>query len=99
MYIQLERIKKHLIIDDYYTNDDDYLLYLADVAEKTVQAHIDCKLSDLANGDSGELPSPLTHAMLLYIGDMYNNRESISYSAPHQVPFSYNYLLDLYKQY
>lgn len=98
MFLQLDRIKKHLNIDDFYLDDDDYLLYLAEVAEMTVEKHIDNNLSSLANG-RGELPSPLSHAILLFIGDMYQNRESISYSTPHEVPFSYGYLLDLYKNY
>lgn len=98
MYLQLDLIKKHLNIDDYYKDDDDYLLYLANVAELTVERHIDNNLSSLAN-DRGDLPSPLLHAMLLFIGDMYANRESISYASVHEVPFSYDYLLTLFKKY
>ena len=98
MFLQLEIIKKHLNIDEFYKADDDYLIYLADVAEKTVEKHIDNELSNLAN-NRGDLPSPLLHAMLLFIGDMYANRESISYSSVTEVPFSYDYLLTLYKRY
>lgn len=98
MFLQLDLIKNHLNIDDSFKGDDNYLIYLATVAELTVEKHIDNNLSSLANR-RGDLPSPLLHAMLLFIGDMYNNRESISYSAPHEVPFSYGYLLDLYKNY
>ena len=98
MYLQLDLIKKHLNIDDYYKDDDDYLLYLANVAELTVERHIDNNISSLAN-DRGDLPSPLLHAMLLFIGDMYANRESISYASVHEVPFSYDYLLTLFKKY
>lgn len=98
MYLQLEQIKKHLVIDDFYKDDDEYLLYLANVSELVVEKHIDCNLVELCD-DKGDLPSPLLHAMLLYIGDMYNNRESIAFSTPHEVPFSYDYLLSLYKHY
>lgn len=98
MYLQLDQIKKHLVIDEYYKDEDDYLLYLADVAEKVVEKHIDCNLVELCD-DKGDLPSPLLHAMLLFIGDMYNNRENISFSTPHDIPFSYDYILSLYKDY
>ncbi len=98
MFLQLDLIKKHLNIDESFEDDDDYLIYLAHVAETTVEKHIDNNLSSLAN-DRGDIPSPLSHAMLLFIGDMYANRESISYSTPHEVPFSYDYLLTLYKKY
>lgn len=98
MYLQLDQIKKHLNIDDDYTGDDDYLLFLASTAELVVERHIDCSLVELCD-DRGDLPTPLRHAMLLFIGDMYQNRESIAYSNPHSIPFSYEYLLGLYKNY
>ena len=98
MFLQLDLIKKHLNIDDYYKDDDDYLIYLADVAAKKKKKHIDNNLSDLANS-RGEIPSPLLHAMLLFIGDMYANRESKTYSSISEIPFSYDYLLTLYKKY
>lgn len=99
MFVQLYQIKKHLNIDEYFTDDDEYLVSLEDVAEKVVEKHIDLSLSDLANANGGELPSPLLQAILLLIGNMYLQRESISYSSISEVPQSYNYLLDLYKDY
>jgi len=56
-------------------------------------------LSVLADENGGELPSPLIQAMLLYIGNMYSSRESIKFSNVQDVPFSYDYLLSLYKNY
>ena len=98
MYIELNKIKKHLNIDDYFIDDDEYLLSLAEVAEKVVEKHIDCNLSDLQEED-GTLPVPLLHAMLLFIGDMYQSRESVSFTSASEIPFSYEYLLSLYKDY
>ena len=99
MFLTLERIKKHLNIDEYFKDDDDYLMFLEDVAEQTVQRHIDSNLNVLADENGGELPSPLIQAMLLYIGNMYSSRESIKFSNVQDVPFSYDYLLSLYKNY
>lgn len=99
MYLTLEQIKKHLNIDSSFTDDDDYLLFLYEVAERTVQRHIDSNLSSLAVEEGGELPTPLLHAMLLYIGNLYAQREAISYSSVIDVPFSYDYLLSLFKNY
>lgn len=59
MFLTLEQIKKHLNIDDYFKDDDEYLLFLEDVAEKTVQRHIDSNLSVLAEDNGGALPAPL----------------------------------------
>lgn len=99
MFITLERIKQHLNIDNYYTDDDEYLLYLEGVAESVVEKHIDNNLSSLLDGN-GDLPSPLLHAMLLFIGDMYQSRESVAFnSSPVEIPQSFSYLLSLYKNY
>lgn len=99
MYLSLKTIKKHLNIDEYYTDDDEYLITLASVAERVVERHIDNNLSNLCDTD-GELEAPLVHAMLLFIGDMYQSRESVSFnSQPMTIPFSYDYLLSLYKNY
>ena len=99
MFLTLERIKKHLNIDEYFKDDDDYLMFLEDVAEQTVQRHIDSNLSVLTDENGGELPSLLIQAMLLYIGNMYLSRKSIKFSNVQDVPFSYDYLLSLYKNY
>lgn len=98
MYTTLDKIKKHLNIEADFHADDDYLLDLYDVAEKTVEAHIDQPLEDLAI--DGELVSPVRHAILLYIGDLYNSREGNAYGINiSPVPFGYDYLLSLYKSY
>lgn len=98
MYIDLQTIKKHLNIDTEFTEDDDYLMMLEGVAEISVEKHIDKKLTQLEDGE-GKLPSPLKQAMLLFIGNMYLSRESVTFGNAVEIPLSYNYLLDLYKDY
>ena len=99
MYITINEIKKHLNIDSGFIDDDNYLLTLESVAEATVQKHINQKLSDVVAENGDDLPSPLKLAMLLLIGNLYQNRESFSYSSVSEIPLSYSYLLDLYKNY
>lgn len=99
MFLTIDQIKKHLNIDAEYTDDDNYLMDLAEVAEKAVQKHIDTKLQRIVE-EEGELPKPLLHAMLLMIGNLYNSRESVSFGVTTtEVPLSYQYLLSLYKNY
>lgn len=98
MLLDLEIIKKHLNIDSDFCDDDNYLVALAEVAEKAVEKHIDTKLEDIAE-EEDDIPSPLLHAMLLMIGNLYANRESVSYSTAVEVPKSYDYLLSLYRNY
>ena len=98
MYLQLYQIKKHLNINEEWHDDDEYLVDLALVAESVVSQHIDKKLSDLED-EWGHIPAPLVHAMLLFIGDMYQSRESVAFTNATEIPFSYEYLLSLYKDY
>lgn len=99
MYLDLEKIKKHLNINDDYTADDMYLTDLSEVAERVVETHIDNQLDIIASKNGGTLPAPILHAMLLFIGNMYANRESVAFVSANEIPLSYAYILDLYKCY
>lgn len=94
MYITLEEAKKHLNINDDFTDDDEYILSLINVAENVVQKHIDRELSEFE-----ELPTPLKQAMLLLIGNYYANRESVAFSSVTALPHAYEYIIALFKNY
>ena len=98
MYLKLYQVKKHLNIDEDFHQDDEYLVDLIKVSEKIVEKHIDNNLDELLD-ESGELSSPVCHAMLLLIGNFYSNRESVAFASTSELPLSYSYLLDLYKNY
>ena len=97
MYLSVNDVKRHLIIDH---NDDD--LYLADlitVAEDAVRRDLNLySLKDIEDCN-GMLPASVIQAMLLLIGSMYSNRESVTFGTPHEVPLAYSYLLSLYRNY
>lgn len=98
MYIYLEDCKKHLNIDQEFQDDDMYIASLIQVAEDVVEKDIDTRLADLEDED-GDIPSALKQAMLLLVGNFYANRESVAYANMVKVPYSYQYLIDLYKNY
>ena len=97
MYLTIDDLKKHLYIDN--NDDDKYLADLITVAEDAVKTDLNldslCEIED----ETGMLPASVLHAMLLLIGSLYSNRESVTYGTPHTVPHSYEYLLDLNRQY
>lgn len=98
-YITLNQLKSHLNIDSDFTADDSLLTMYGDVAEAVVQRHLCILLSELVDG-GGVLPPPVQQAILFYAGNLYNARESVSFgTAPQNIPFTYQYLLDLYKNY
>lgn len=97
MYITVDEAKKHLNIDDSFTDDDNYISGLILVAEDAVSKHLDIALDDLVV--DGKLPSAIIHSILLMVGNLYANREPVSYSSVAKVPFTLEYLLGLYKRY
>ena len=94
MLIQLDEIKKHLNIDADFHDDDQYLMYLGQVAEDIVQKHID----DIIEND-GVVPAPLHHSVLLLICNLYDNREPVSYTSAVEVPNTLTYILSMYRDY
>lgn len=96
-YLNLDIIKKQLNIDNYFTDDDEYLFHLGNVAEQMVAHHIENDLSNIAI--DGELPAPVMQACLLLVGNLYMNRESVTNVNYTKIPLSYEYLLATYKNY
>ena len=94
-YVTLEALKQHLRVE--YTADDTYLTTLIDVAEASIGNTLGKPLANFVT--DGQLPAPLVHAIKLLCGDLYNNRESVAFAAPHEVPHSLDYLLQPYKIY
>lgn len=97
MYITVKEAKKHLNIDDSFTDDDKYITDLINVAEDAVSKHLDIALNALMVG--GTLPPAITHSILLMVGNLYANREPVSYTSIAKVPYTLEYLLGLYKNY
>lgn len=98
-FLTLSDIKKHLNVDAAFTDDDNYISSLGDVAEQIVAKHIDNDLENVIAFNQGELPQPIIHAMKLFIGNMYMNRESIAFASASDIPLSYEYLLAPYHNY
>ena len=98
-YLDLNLIKKHLNMNADYTAEDDYLTMLGGAVEEVIAKHIDDDLSTLAKNNNDQLPLPLVQACLLLLGTYYSNRENVAFTTTNEVPMSFTYLLDLYKNY
>ena len=99
MYLDLSQVKKHILVDETFTDDDNYIQSLMDVAEASVSKHIDCSLACIEQED-GTLPPPVIHAMLLMVGNLYANREPVAVGVSvAELPLSYNYIVNLYRNY
>lgn len=97
MYVTLDEAKKHLLVDNSFKDDDEYILALIDVAEDAVAVNLCEKLDSITVG--GELPPAVKAAILLLVGNLYANREPVAYTSVNKVPYTFEYLLSLYKNY
>ena len=96
--IPLELDKKHLNLDDDYTEDDEYILGLVAAAKGAVEKALNASLDRLAEENGGEVPMAIIQAILLMVGNWYQNRE-ITGSKVAALPYNFEYLINLYKHY
>lgn len=98
MYLDLDVIKKHLNVESDFTDDDELIVLYADAAEQAVEVHVNESIENIAEKNGGCIPTPLFQAMLLMVGNLYQNREIVG-TKTSALPFNYNYLIDLYRNY
>ena len=94
-YLTLSMIKKQLVIDDDFTDDDEYLEALGDTAEELVEQQIDKALADVLADNNNNMPAPLIHAMKMIVEYFYDNRGS----AENEIPSAFYYICSLYRCY
>lgn len=97
MYVTLSNAKKHLQIDQDFKDDDEYILLLIQVAEDAVESNLNIPLASLLK--DGWLPKSVYHAILLMIGNLYANREPVSFTSATKIPYTLEFLLATYKHY
>lgn len=98
-YVDLQLAKRHLNIEDSFTEDDKYVERLIEAAETVVSKDICEDLNNLVDENAGELPAPLRQCILLMVGNFYANREPVAFAQSSEVPLSYNHLIALYRNY
>lgn len=97
MYVTVKQAKKHLQIDDDFKDDDEYILLLIQVAEDAIESNLNIPLASLLK--DGWLPKSVYHSILLMIGNLYSNREPVSFTSATKVPYTLEFLLATYKHY
>lgn len=98
-YLQLDEIKKHCNVDEWYHDDDAYIASIGEAVERIVEMNIDDSLDDVADENNGDIPQALKQCMLLLCGTYYANRESVAYGTPHDIPNAYGYIVALFQRY
>ena len=98
-HIDLQLAKRHLNVEESFTEDDEYIKGLIEPAEAVVEKDICEKLSELEKENEGKLPSPLRQCILLMVGQFYANREPVAFVQSAEIPLSYSHLVSLYRNY
>lgn len=98
MYVTLSEARKHLNLDDWFKEDDEYILELIKVSEDVVEKRIGKPLKKCIDKD-GDLEASIKQSILLLIGTYYNQREATSPSSISMVPYTFDFLADLNKKY
>ena len=94
----LALLKKQVRADD-FSQDDAYLEHLLDTAKETVITATNRTEAELREMDSeGHLPKMLLQAALMLAAPWYNQRESVSSVAMHEVPDSVQALVKPYRR-
>lgn len=99
MRITLEQAKQHLNIESDYRGDDLYIADIITVAECAVCNHLNISGFEEITEPGGQIPPSVIHAMLLLIGNLFSNREPVSFVINYSIPFTYEYLLSPYRKY
>lgn len=95
-YVTLNEAKAHLNIDLDWTEDDNYIISLLEMAEVVVANHIHDTLSGLEDVN-GAVPRPLVHGIKLLVSHFYENREPLAVGVSvANIPYSFEYLFDPY---
>jgi hypothetical protein len=84
MELDIMLLKKQVRADDFH-QDDAYLQHLLDAATDTVVTYTNRKREELVDGEDN-LPKMLQQAVLMLAAHWYNQRESVSAVAMHEVP-------------
>lgn len=95
MYVTLSQVKQHLQIDKDFKDDDNYLITLVQVAEDAIESNLNIPLASLLK--DGVLPKAVFHSILLMIGNLYSNREPVSFTSATKVPYTLEFLLATFK--
>lgn len=99
MKVDLNLVKKHLNVEEDFTEDDLYIEHLFNAAYLAVQNYIDISLELIERRNGGKLPPTLLQAILLLTANLYNNRESYTNQTVNELPQSLKWILDQYKCY
>lgn len=93
-YTTLATIKAHLNIETAYTDDDTLITQLIEVVELAIREY--CCWTDEEYPDE-DIPATVKHSALLLAAHLYTNRTMVSFAQALEIPYSFKFLLNPYR--
>jgi uncharacterized phage protein (predicted DNA packaging) len=97
MNININKLKAQLNIELDYLDDDAILQHLLNVATLGVQTYLGTNA--LTGYTSTNTPVTIEQAVIMLAAHYYINRNIVSYAQGTEVPLSFKWLLDPYRDY
>ena len=110
--VTLAEAKKHLNIESYFAEDDGYIETLIDVSYYSIKSRCNNNTWIDSSGETNgsieiadvavygtSIPLVIKQAILLMVGNLYNNREPVSFGNPTIVPYTIEFLIQSYINY
>ncbi len=97
-YLTIEMIKKQVVIDTEFLEDDVLLESIGDTAEEYVEQLVNSPLDDIAAQNGGDLPKPLYHAMLVFCDYLYSTARGSS-GTENPIPVCIEHMVKLYRNF
>jgi hypothetical protein len=109
MAINIPSLKRQLNIEQSFSNDDAILQQCLDVAVQTTYMYLGNNINisgfypsgnNVTTGYTGTtVPISIEHAILMLASHFYVNRNIVAFATPSELPYSYKFLLDWYKDF
>ena len=96
-YLTLSDIKKQVVVDDWFNDDNDFLVSIGEASEDYIEQLVNKTLEEI-EAERGELPKSLYHAMLIYVDYLYSTARGSS-GNDNEVPEAINTMVKLYRNF
>jgi len=97
MNVNVNMLKRQLNIEQDYHDDDAILQHFLDVAEQSVTTY--CGVTGLTEYTDTTMPISIHQAVILLASHFYLNRNMVSFGQGTEIPYSFRFLLDPYRDF
>lgn len=94
--LELEKVKKHLNVDEVYTDDDEYIRELVHISIVSIAQYLNRPID---KEPYDEVEAPIQHAIRIMVAQLYAHREPTTSNAVNKIPYTLDYLLSPYRVY